>query len=179
VNGTGEFEVFCVRTDVDPQDSRRITYPIARVYENNKVIPVPWTSELLMDAMQRTLRCHRNAYGGQWHLRIVKAEPDAVQQDRPHGSRAEAEAIILAGPDTPGRRFLQRLRGQSQPLIPALAGQLHRVEPVEVPKVASRADLERLHQKPEYTGEPVMFDPDHDPALQGDLPGVREPGEEG
>ena len=114
----------------------------------------------------------REKCGGTWYLDIRGRQPESVIFDRPRGARAEAERVIVSGPDTPGRRFLLA-RKPWLSLTQSVAAALPRVPEIpREPVVASRAALERLQTG--RTG-PTRFDPEHDPELQT-IPG-REPGE--
>jgi len=61
---------------------------------------------------------HAQVYGGHW---IVIDKPEGPTIDdglRGDDARWEAEAQILSGPDSPGKRFLQRLRsGKDAPVL--------------------------------------------------------------
>jgi len=163
IYGEGEFGVFAVC--LAKSWEMRLSYPTARVFKSGLKEQAQWTEELLMDAMQGTLRRIRATYGGEWFLRIAHAEHEPYSGDRPVGSRAEAERLVLAGPDTPGKRFLEN---RTAPSMDALAASL--APPVEPPPVttATRVALDALAGGAAVVegGGAARFDPDNDPELQ-------------
>jgi hypothetical protein len=52
-------------------------------------------------------------YGGQWITIVESPRPVADDGLRGAAAREKAYANILAGPDTPGRRWLQRHRSRA------------------------------------------------------------------
>jgi len=73
-----------------------------------------------------TLRKHaEELYGGEW---VIIGPPEEVPDDGLRGEVAlrNAEALIIAGPDTPSRRFLIRVKklGKPEPLIEQVAKDL-------------------------------------------------------
>lgn len=122
----GEFEVYavCIRSDL-PDVVYRLSYPTARRWADGQVARIPWTEDRLRDGLSRTMRQIRDIYGGEWILDIHYRRPPIIRSGRTPGARAVAEQRILAGPDMPGRRFLERQRaegGAGQRIIPILAG---------------------------------------------------------
>jgi hypothetical protein len=106
----GEFEALavCPRADL-PDLVHRVNYPTAKQWPDGQVAHVPWTQDRLRDALAPTMRRIRGIYGGEWILLIVSGVRTAAPMQRSVGTAHAVEQQILAGPDTPGRRFLQRI----------------------------------------------------------------------
>jgi len=100
------FEAYAARTAGGPRWECRICYPVGRIYGGNTVRPIPWTDDTLRDALQPTLRTYRQTYGGTWELHLRTPRRLPVPMDRDPLARRRAIDRVLAGPDTPGRRFL-------------------------------------------------------------------------
>jgi hypothetical protein len=111
------YEVYAVRVGERPW-SMRLCYPIARTYSGGVRRSAHWPEDQLREAAQSTFRRVRAAYGGTWELHIrLPLEQPSTPMDRDPDARADAERAILAGPDTPGRRFLERA-GRTAPTRP-------------------------------------------------------------
>lgn len=164
VYGDGEFDVVatCPRIGL-PDICIPLAYPTARRFGNGVIRAIPWTEDRLRDAMQHTFRGIRATYGGDWILSIWQAQRLSGCSDREIGAREKAEAMILAGPDTPGRRWL--LGHQSQDLVNAVAAEIPSVQAIgDGGAVATREMIERLRAMPAATEGPKVFDPE-DPEL--------------
>lgn len=169
VYGDGAFEVVAVCPRVDlPDICLRIGYPTASRFSNGVLRGIDWTEDLLMNAMQKPLREIRNTYGGDWILNVWKAKPAFPNLDRDPEARGKAEKIILAGPNTPGRRWLEK---QKEPTAQAVASDLPEVKaPVSYAQVAPKDMIERLRALPNGSSTgPIKFDPDNDPELQDEF----------
>lgn len=106
----GEFEALavCPREGL-PDIVHTLSYPTARQWPDGQVSCIPWTEDRLRDALAPTMRRLRGIYGGEWILLIVSAVRTAAPMQRSVGTAHAVEQRILAGPDTPGKRFLQRI----------------------------------------------------------------------
>jgi hypothetical protein len=106
----GEFEALavCPRADL-PDIVHRVNYPTAKQWPDGQVAHVPWTEDRLRHALSPTMRRIRQIYGSEWILLIVSAVRTTAPMQRSVGTAHAVEQQILAGPDTPGRRFLQRI----------------------------------------------------------------------
>ncbi len=93
----------------DGQTKHRLGYPTHRLYgkhPNTESVKIPWTWDKLQASLVPMQRKYAAAYGGKWDLIILDRVAEPTPIDRPVGAREQAEAIILAGADTAGRRFL-------------------------------------------------------------------------
>ena len=104
----------------------KLAYHTHRLYGRHpktESVLIPWTWELLQMSMSHIQRVYATAYSGKWDLMILDAERIPYPLDRPIGAREKNEAIMLADsyPDTPGKRFLQKLKG-GEPYSTALGG---------------------------------------------------------
>jgi len=91
----------------------KISYPTHTRPDIKTVIPISWSYETLQKHLDTYRRKFASAYGGKWDLIILDAPPKPTGPlDRPVGACAKNEAIMLSDsyPDTPGKRFLQRLQ---------------------------------------------------------------------
>lgn len=143
----GEYTVY-VASEADPNIRKELAYPTVRVWEGGAVTPVPWTPETLIDALQPTLRHWRNTYVGKWFLDIRTAEHDSYCEDREPEARRQAEELILASPDTPGRRFLL---SRQATLLPAM-----KVVP-SIPQPVTTASREMLDNAFPERQVPAIF----------------------
>lgn len=156
----GAYDVFVVNTD-DRSVRTRMVYPTARGYDGGAVLRIPWESDMLLDAMQPTLREWRSSHLGNWHLEIQTRDPESHPMDRSRTCFAEASQVILAGPDTPGRSWLEALqRNNERVQVLSLAAQVAECMPaVDEPAgditLPNRDLLERLAKPLEVSG-PVM-----------------------
>ena len=110
--------------------------------------------------------------GGRW-CGVVRPDgqvPESYPDLRGPEAKQWVEDHVRNGPDTAGRRFLDE--GRNRDDLAKLPENVS--EPLKT--VASREMLGRL-AKPAgmtaMTGQPVKFDPDNDPELDGDLPWER------
>jgi hypothetical protein len=104
----GEWDVWLT----NGQYKVRLSYPTHRIYgspPNQTVEEISWTYDALERSLQGQQRKYAVAYGGKWDMIVIESETIPYPLDRPVGARGKAEAIILAGRDTPGKRFLQGL----------------------------------------------------------------------
>ena len=65
------FQVFIVDPAKDDKPPAFLSYPVARVYDDGTRQMVPWTAELLMDAMQPFLRKWNTLYQTKCFLKVV------------------------------------------------------------------------------------------------------------
>ena len=110
----GYFVVYAIRlADKDHAEwAMPLPYPTARVGPNGVRKLAQWTEELLMEKLQPTLRSIRGTYGGDWVLDIRVREQIPYETERRPGAREDAVRRVLAGPDTPGKRWLLRHKGR-------------------------------------------------------------------
>ena len=106
--------------------------------------------------------------GGRWTGIVKEMDNEPYRGELTVVQRREAaEAHILAGPGSPGRRHLLA-RDEKKSPVAAMADAL-KIQPKEPPPIttANREMLERLKEnmEPICTG-PIRFDPDNDPDLQ-------------
>jgi hypothetical protein len=90
-------------------------------------------------------------------LRPAQPQPEPTVASMEFASFPEMQARILAGPDTPGKRWLQRhvaTRGRPQVLVAAVARELPRVEtpaPPRLPSLAKQSakdiEIDQLQQR--------------------------------
>lgn len=157
----GDFAVSAIRlaSSVHPTEwNMPLAYPTAGVSKGGVKKRALWTSELLMDALQDTLRKIRGVYGGDWVLDIRRVRAAPTSEDRVAGVRTKAEKLILDGPDTPGRRWLLKNRGKPASLAPILKSVPKPAPPV---RAASATMIDRL-KKPAVTlpSKPLQADED-------------------
>ena len=103
----GDFEVYIV-SDLRPEVREPVAYWTHRQNADGSVDRAIWTSEALIDALQPTLRTWKEVYGGQWHLEVHNAPSVDRFPSKHPGAFSDAQRSVLAGPDTPGKRFLLR-----------------------------------------------------------------------
>ena len=110
--GFGEFEVWVTNGSY----KLRLAYPTAKIViskDSNQVVDANWTEDTLFNALQGTQRRFEAQYGGKWDLIIDRFVDPHYPIDKPIGAFKTAEANILAGPDTPGKRFLLDIKGKT------------------------------------------------------------------
>jgi hypothetical protein len=71
--GDCDFEVWMVHRD-DAFRSHRMSFPTHRLPDLGGALPVPWTVEQLIDAMQFTLRQYNAGHPGLWSLEIRRVK---------------------------------------------------------------------------------------------------------
>ena len=105
IYGLGQFECW-----LEGSDGYRmpVSYRTGVRLSDGSVNPITTTSDQLLALTRRFCDEYRGAYGKDWvfHVEHRGEEPHFVL-----GSRQIAEEIILAGPDTPGKRFLLGRQG--------------------------------------------------------------------
>jgi hypothetical protein len=110
------FEVWFVNTTTGEQ--RRIEVPIGMQYEDGKVLPAQWTAENLIETLQNPLKSRLladlNRFQHAWMIEIRQRKMQPGDNLHGEAARIEAERRILAGPDTPGKRWLTKLRAQGK-----------------------------------------------------------------
>lgn len=159
-----------------PDWCMKLAYPTDRRWGNGVVRRIEWTEDRLRDAMQPAFRRIRATYGGDWVLSVWAAKAGVSDpMDRDPGARDDAERKIMAGPDTPGRRWLLANRGK--PPVEAVTESLPEIPPASLPVCASQEMIDRLRaiEPPAMAAGPIRFDPDNDPELQ-DRPSFAEVG---
>lgn len=68
------FLVFAVCSGEKPW-AMFLSYPVARLYDDGVVMPIPWTEDSLRDAMFHVIQNVKGCYGGDWHLEIRHNTP--------------------------------------------------------------------------------------------------------
>lgn len=116
-----------------------LAYPVARIYDDGTVLPIPWTEETLHTHLLDAIGRIRKAYGGEWLLEIRN---NTVQADL---------ELRRRWPPLPRLKTLKteppRQKVASRQMLDRMVG--------------ARQSIPGLGQGP------VKFDPENDPDLQG------------
>ena len=169
----GEFEVYAVCQGDENHHawSMRLMYPTAGIWRNGVKKKAQWTGELLIDAMQSTLRKIRQAYRGSWFLDVRKTVTLSAPMDRQPGAAAQIRQTILNGPDGPGRRFLEKQRATPVPrgVVAKVASSLAVTDDPAAPRTPSREDLDKI-SKPsdDILSRPIVRYPEFDGFMEAD-----------
>lgn len=85
--GEPSYNTYFVRTDEGQERRVTTTYVTHRQLEDGTVKEIPWTPQLLIDALQPALlRCKR-AYGGTWVLEVYAVDDDPHARGVPGAKR--------------------------------------------------------------------------------------------
>jgi len=138
----GDFDVFAVNSDTGAKT--RLRYWTHGQFPDGAVKKATWTAELLMAALQPTLRRFFSAYGGHWHIEMSNAKQESPENHPKLPGNAARDWVIkdiLNGPDGPGKRFLLN---RNCKFSEAMALPADVAAPAKT--VASRETLDRLDE---------------------------------
>ena len=104
IHGLGLFECYLENSEGMRVES---AYRTAVRMSDGRSSPITRTADQMVVLLQPFAQGFSQTYGGKWVLHVEHRveEPPFVR-----GSKQMAEDVVMAGPDTPGRRFLIGLR---------------------------------------------------------------------